>query len=362
MRSNPKSRFPEAAAAGVVALMLAAIVIAAEEDVADWRPELLEDEGISLSTDALQELQKGFEISSDRLEKALVQLGADEFVTREQAQRDILLMGREVLPSLRRLPSSDDPEVRMRLAAIEQTLSANGRWAKADLLRHAVTSLLRERLSKDAGEPANLVFAEFFRHAAPSLADGYRRFRFEADKGMIGLVSEGVLRMKGNHAGDGDQRLLLDAKELTGKDELPDDFRIEVKLGGEAGGEGAYHVGVSVGHVRALYHPGYETGGFRFERVDDHTWLTPNTAMGFTPSTKDLQRMSIDVKRLADGRVEMRVAVTNRDKTFRERKILEKNVIGKLDRIGLDRSGRTGGDGLFDDFVADLGSADRAVP
>jgi hypothetical protein len=71
------------------------------------------------------------------------------------------------------------------VAGGERTLRAKGEWSRDDLLRYAIDSLLRERTE-----------------------------------------------------GDGDQRLLLTARELTGKDELPSEFRIEVKLGGEAGGEG----------------------------------------------------------------------------------------------------------------------------
>ena len=54
----------------------------------------------------------------------------------------------------------------------------------------------------------------------------------------------------------------------------------------------------------------------------------------------------------------MNVEVTSADgtQTFEARKVLEPGEIGKLDRVGLDRSGRTGGDGIFDDFVMVLGS------
>lgn len=341
---------------GVLALVLAATAEIHAADQADWRLEILKEEGIQPETAALQALQDGFQMTPERLEKAVAMLGEDEFKTREHAQREIVLIGKDALPWLLRLPKSEDPEVRVRLAAIQKTLQVDGRWERKDLVREAVTSLLRERMKKAPPKPDDALFVELFHRPAASLDGGYGKFRFQTDKGLTGIVSDGVLRLKGNHADEGDQRLLLDAKALTGKREFPDTFRIEVKLGGEAGGQGTYHVGVSVGNVRALFHPGYPSGGFRFERVATHEKVSENTSMGFDPQPGKLQRMSIGVKRLAGGKVELDVVVANGEKTFSERRILKESVIGKLDHIGLDRSGRSGGDALFDDLVVDLGN------
>lgn len=329
--------------------------LAAAGDDSDWRLELLRKEGISSETSSLQKLEKGFVVSNSILEAAVAQLGAETFATREEAQREILRMGKDVLPLLRQLPQSDEPEVRQRLAAIRRNLEEGGRWKREDLLRQAVTSLLRERLNKDDPGTAGRLFVEFFEHPLPSLADGYRKFRFEAGNAMTGRVADGQLRLSGNHADDGDQRLVLDARQLTGKETFPDAFRIEVRLGGDPGGEGGYHVGVSVGNVRALFHPGYQTGGFRFQRVDNQEQITENAALGFDPESGKLMRMSLSVKRVPGGKVELEVVVSNGSKSFTERKILEESVIGKLNQISLDRSGRTGGDGLFDELVVDTG-------
>jgi len=337
----------------MVALGLAAFATAEEDS--DWRMDLLKAEGIPTETSSLQKLEKSFVASTDLLERAIGQLSSEKFATREQAQREILLMGKDVLPLLAQRPRSDEPEVRQRLATIQRALEANGRWAKEDLIRKAVTSLLQERLKTNDGVSENRLFVEFFQHPSPSLEKGYRRFSFASDLGLGGSVSDGLLRLKGNHAMDGDQRLLLGARSLTGKETFPDTFRIEVKLGGEDGGAGAYHVGVSVGNVRALFHPGFQTGGFRFEEVGTHKQLTENSSMGFDPEGGKLQRMSLAVKRIPGGKVELEATIGNGSKVFTERKIVDESVIGKLDHLSLDRSGRNGGDGLFDDLVVELG-------
>jgi hypothetical protein len=54
--------------------------------------------------------------------------------------------------------------------------------------------------------------------------------------------------------------------------------------------------------------------------------------------------------------VALDVTVTQGELSFRKDAVMKAAVIGKIDRIGLDRSGRSGGDTLFDDFVLDLGA------
>ena len=126
--------------ASVLMAVLAATGMAAEKVAVDWRLELLSRDGVSSETPALQEMEKRFTPSEERLENAVGRLGAEEFRTREQAQHEILTMGKEALPWLRRQPRIDDPEVRVRLGQIERTLGAGGRWTKEDLLHEAVTS------------------------------------------------------------------------------------------------------------------------------------------------------------------------------------------------------------------------------
>jgi hypothetical protein len=331
---------------------LSAVVTA--EDAVDWRFELLKENGLSSETDALKEFLSGTSPSGTGLEPMVRQLGSEEYKLREQAQQKVLLMGKNVLPQLRPLLRTDDPEVRIRVAAIIGELEAGGRWERSDLLRLAVASLLREREASGAPEPEGPLFVEFFSKDSPSLADGYQRLKFETGVKVNGSVREGIARLSGRHQEDGDQRLLLLARDFNGNPEFPDSFRIETKIGGEQGGTGAYHVGISVGNVRALFHPGYSSGAFRFEQVSNNVAIVTNTDMGFEPPVGKLLRMSLDVKRQRNGDVELSVMVHSGKDNFRKTHTVKAEIIGKLDRIGLDRSGRGGGDALFDDLVVGL--------
>lgn len=332
----------------------ALLAVASAQEVTDWRLELLKECGVSAETEALEKFHKGLNHPQEDLDEKIRLLGSDEFKLREQAQKDIILMGKNVLPLLRPMLSTDDPELLTRLRTITAKLEGGGRWEKDDLLRHAVSSLLEERKKPDAAKPDAKLFVEFFNKDAASVSEGYQRLKFITEVETGGAVEEGMARLKGNHNGDGDQQLLLHAKDLTGNEEFPDSFRIESKIGGGAEGSGSYHVGISVGNVRALFHPGYFNGAFRIEQVSNNVPILANTNMGFTPPPGKLLLMSMDVKRKPDKDVEISVIITSGKQSFRTSQTIKAEKIGKLDRIGLDRSGRNGGDAIFDDFILDL--------
>lgn len=340
--------------ARMVAVWLIVASNACAEESSDWRIEILNEHGIPTDTAALEKKQKNHSISAEILNEKIKLLASEKFAEREQAQKDVLMMGKDVLPMILALPTSDDPEVRMRLGKILISLQADGRWNRQALVRRAIESLLHERKNPGIADPQGELFVECFKTEKASLSDGYRRLGFKAPDGLIGSVSNGAARFRGNHATEGDQRLILRARDFSRKQEFPDTFRIESKIGGAAGGQGTYHVGISIGNVRALFHPGYPGGAFRFERVDNNVMLVQNTNMGFNPPVDQLLLMSIEVKRLAEGNVSLDVTVNSAGHQFQKSAIIKAADIGKLETIGLDRSGRSGGDGLFDDFIVDF--------
>ena len=325
------------------------------EETKDWRVELLEAEKIPTDTASLKALSQKFQCSGEKLTHAMQQLGADQFSKRQRAQSEILLMGREILPQLRKLPVPANPEVRGRLEEITQILETNDRCSKDEMMRLAVIGLLKQRENPSAVDAAQKIFVEMFTAPSDSLTKGYHSLAFVASTGKEGVVSDGLARFWGSkNNSDGDQRLVLDAKTITGAVEFPNKFQIEAKIGGRAGGEGAYHVGVSVGNVRALFHPGFIDGGFRIERVDNHQFLVPNKDMGFDPPVGKLLRMQVKVTRLSKSEITMDVVIINGEDQFRHSAVLLASDVGKLDKISIDRSGREGGDGIFDDLLVDF--------
>jgi hypothetical protein len=323
----------------------------------DWRLQLLKQEGLAPDAARLPDLEKGMVPVENRFLELRDLLGAEDFATRERSQKEILRMGIAAKPWLDRLEESEDPEVNMRINQIRSHLATQRRWSEAELLQYAVASLLREKNGEKPNPGAPLVFAELFQDKAADLNAPYRGFRFDASPGLTGKADDGLLKLSGRGPIEGDQRLVIPAKSICGNEVLPDRFRIEVMLGGTPGGESAYHIGVSVGKVRVLFHPGYDEGGFRFEQVDTHKALTQNANMGFTPATDGLATMGIGVKRLPNGDVEFGVTVLADQKEARRyttRTTVSAAEIGKLDSISLDRSGRIGGDANFDNLVVEI--------
>lgn len=323
----------------------------------DWRLQILKQEGLVLGDAKLPDFGNGIVPAEKRFLGLLDSLGAEDFATRESSQREIQQMGMAAKPWLDRLEESEDPEVNFRIKQIRGNLATQRRWSEAELLQYAIGSLAREKNGEKPSPETPLVFAELFQDNAADLDAPYRGFRFDASPGLTGKVGDDMLKLSGRGPIEGDQRLLILADQICGKDVFPDQFRIEAMLGGTPGGESAYHIGISVGKVRMLFHPGYGEGGFRFEQVDTHKALTQNASMGFTPATDGLATMGIDVKRLPNGDVELQVTVISDPKQshrYTTRIKVPAAEIGKLDSISLDRSGRAGGDALFDHLVVEI--------
>jgi len=319
----------------------------------DWRLQMLVEHGMEIERLNPEDFEKIPAVSEARFSQLVPLLGSEDFKTRERAQEQIHLMGVEVIPWLHRLPEPDDPEIAFRLNAIRMRLDTERQWPETELLRHAMMSLTRERTGKPRDPQEPFVFAEWFRDEANTLDGGYRHFAFDGDEGLGGKVSDGALRMYGDIPREGDQRLILKPDGLIGNAVFPDDMRIEVFAMGQPGGEGTHHLGVSIGNVRALFHPGHRGGGFRFQRVDNQLELTRNEPMGFTPETGTFAFIGINVRRLRGGKVGITATVgqEGNERIYRNSIEVSEDVIGPLDSISLDRSGRQGGDAVFKKLV-----------
>ena len=191
---------------------------------------------------------------------------------------------------------------------------------------------------------------ENFSERKADVTNGYGAFAYQSTlSGTEASVADGRLRLRGNHE-EGDQQLYLTAKKMTGRATWSKSMKIVVKLGGTAKDNVSWHVGVSVGRVKMLFHLGYDTGAFRVETVDTHEELFSNDDMGFTPATDVMHEMTIQVEKTERG-ARFAVAVLDgesKKRTYSKKFEVGQKQLGSYDRIGLERSGRRGGDALFD--------------
>jgi hypothetical protein len=210
----------------------------------------------------------------------------------------------------------------------------------------AVAALGAAPIPKDA--PKGLV--EKFARPTADATKGYGLFAYEAtDPKWKAEVSEGRLRLSGAHE-EGEQRLVVTARKVFGKPKWPDALEVTAKLGGTGAASGAWHVGLSVGAVKVLFHPDYDGGAFRAETVDTRTVFSGNENMGFTPAAGVMHELTVKVSR-GEKVCRFDVTVANGGKAggaFTKSFEVPNDQVGDFDRIGLERSGRTGGDGLFE--------------
>ncbi|MEN8774036.1 MAG: hypothetical protein ABF382_10845 [Akkermansiaceae bacterium] len=326
--------------------------------VSDWRAELLEMEGIGISVKALQGALTAGPEGTVKLEGALKKLASRDFDERESGRKDLLDGGENALKWLLNFQPSEDPELRRRVLNVIEGLQLVFRKDREMAVEHAVKSLLVERAegrrkSADTGG----MFFEWFGVGKEGLKKDYRQFRFENSSGRSGKVEGGRLIFAGMGGQDGDQRLILESKNWPGQAEFGNRFRVSTTLGGEDISSGAWHMGVTIGRVRVLFHPGMQGGSFRFERIDNRKYLNGTKGIGFKPLGDGRQWMSIDVTKMPDGDVRLDVLLEEsgeNGKIFKDSVTVDAGDIGDLSEVSLDRSGRTGGKAYFRDFMIRL--------
>src|SRR6185437_6855263 len=144
-------------------------------------------------------------------------------------------------------------------------------------------------------------FVQKFDKEAKDATRGYGSFAYETSTaGWKAEVRGGRLRLSGDHP-EGDQRLFITAQKALGTPRWPDSLEVTARLGGADGDCGAWHVGVSVGAVKVIFHPGYGGGAFRVETVDKREEFLGNQDLGFTPATDVMYPLTIKVRRTKSG-------------------------------------------------------------
>lgn len=200
-----------------------------------------------------------------------------------------------------------------------------------------------------APEPPPDDFRATFTRATRDATKGYGPFAYEASMpGWRAEVSERKLRLLGDHD-SGDQRFIVTSQKALGKPKWPDSLEVTARLGGTANNNDDWNVGVSVGAVKVLFHPAYPGGAFRAETVDAREKFLANQSMGFTPAAGVMHRLTIKVRRAERTcRFEVELADANGGGAYRKTFEVDSKHVGGFDRISLERSGRRGGDALFE--------------
>ena len=227
-------------------------------------------------------------------------------------------------------------------------------WAKSKLATAKLDTVVADQ-RHDLSAGRNTL-EESFARGQPKLAKGYGRFLYEADNGGPAKVADGRLRIDGSNP-EGDQRLFITSQRMVGRDRWPDKLEIRARLTGEEGNNVGWHMGVSVGRVKVLFHPGYPNGAFRAEATDDHDYIFSNEDMPFTPTTGVMHEITIRVKKTKSG-AEFDVTVDEGGDgggTFNRKFTADAEQLGDYNRLGLERSGREGGGAIFDSVSIRLG-------
>lgn len=218
------------------------------------------------------------------------------------------------------------------------------KWSSQNLASTEFTRLGKHRLDLAFGRNS---LDETFAVDMQDVTKGYRWFTYKDDIKAKADVVNGQLRLDGDHA-EGDQRLVITSRRLTGRSTWPRHVEVRARLTGSEGGGGAWHMGISVGRIKAIFHPSYPGGGFRMETVDDHKYLTRNLNMSFTPRGA-MHQLIMRVRRTHQGaEFDVRVMHGEDEGMFSQTFSYPNELIGSFDRIGLERSGRTGGAAVFE--------------
>lgn len=185
---------------------------------------------------------------------------------------------------------------------------------------------------------------------------GLGLFQYECEAGRAlrvekGIVALGGVALAGKAQPECDQRIFLTAKSLLGQPEFPDRFTVRARMAAENNNNYGWHLGISIGRVKVLFHPGVDGGAFRIETIPEHVALLNNQEMGFTPQPATQYDMTIECRR-SGQEVSLEITIVdcaNAKNRYTQKTKIPLEKFGKLERIGLERSGRAGGAALFDE-------------
>lgn len=339
----------------IVGLTWLATIVTVCAETRDWRHDLLESSGIASDHASIRAAIIARKQPGAGFETAYANLGSESYRIREEAQAEFLAGGTNAHDWLAGQPVPEDPEVRHRRHIIMRTLASSPHTMREGMLFHAKRTLLDE---KKRAPGSGGVFYEWFGSPAADCKKGYRLMRYDGpENGELAQVKDGRLILRGDRPGQADQRLILQSSDWPGTPTLPEHLTVRTLLGGTAGGGGTWHVAVSIGDVKTLFHPGYQGGGFRHETVGTHDRISQNTDMGFTPGAEQMFDMTLELDRAGPDRYSLKTVVLGNDgQRFEDKTLIEKARFGRIESIAVERSGRSGGNALFEQLSITLGT------
>lgn len=313
----------------------------------DWRVDLLRSQGIPNTRAGLEKAASEVGIDEVKLNEAYQKLGSDSFQEREQAQAYLKSQGSSILGFLNSKEPVTNPEIKSRLSHIRTHLESILVNLQKRMVIAAAKSLLKSPDDKSTGGQ----FYEWFGTKSDDCSKGYRQLVYNGPKNVKPFIKNSQLVIPGNRPGEHDQRMILHAKTWPASEDPPNHINVSCLMGGTGEGAGNFHLGITIGKVKAVIHPGYAGGGFRFEQVGTAFKFTETINMGYTPAPDKMHRIKVTAQRLQNSKVQLSVLVNSpNNKPFKHSIDLDQKDIGAFNQISLDRSGRTGGNVFFDDL------------
>ena len=193
--------------------------------------------------------------------------------------------------------------------------------------------------------------AETFDLASEELEADYADWTWFSSGGGAATVEDGVLHLSGS----GNMRAVLDLIPAP-------PFTIAGMVGAAgASGSGGFNLGLAIGDVTAVFHPGYAGGAFRFGTVNGGS-VTSNEDVGFTPATGVLHDLVVTatasgtdvhlVAVLTDGSDPANVFTSE---VTVDAATIGADALGLLPGLGFSRNGGAGDDAIYDDLSIDGG-------
>lgn len=318
---------------------------------ADWRKDFLTSQGIKLDKESLKEAADGNAVSEVAMELAYHKLNSTVFSEREEAQLLLQSKGAPVIKFLRAKLPIDHPETRKRVDEILTHLESNIGDSRLLMTQEAARSLLKNPEDKMTGGQ----YYEWFGGEQMDLNKGYRLWTYSGPDNSAPFVSGNQLTIPSKNLADTDQRVILRSSSWPQSKEFPKHFSVSCLIAGGNEGAGTYHPSIAIGKVKALFHPGYPGGAFRFEHIETKDKFSDNQNMGYTPKADSKHLMRVTVHCMENDKVELKVSITSSNKQrFEKQLIVTKKDTGPINEISLLRSGRRGGDAVFSDFHIEI--------